>query len=167
MKKNHPTYHKGFTLIELLVVVAIIALLAATILASLGSARTKAKDARTQSELASMRAQAELYNSDHSFSYGSVTGTASLATCTLASTLFDTSSAVPNTVAKLMTDVLANASGAPTTPDVTCANTSTTWVVAAKLQAGTYSCVDSNGISKVYASTYASSSAVVSGGHCL
>jgi prepilin-type N-terminal cleavage/methylation domain-containing protein len=54
------TQHKGFTLIELLVVVAIIGLLAATILASLGQARAKAKLARAQSEVSSMRAAAEL-----------------------------------------------------------------------------------------------------------
>ncbi len=63
-QKNSETQygaHKGFTLIELLVVVAIIALLAATILASLGSARTRARAARIQSEVSSMRAAAELY----------------------------------------------------------------------------------------------------------
>jgi prepilin-type N-terminal cleavage/methylation domain-containing protein len=56
---------KGFTLIELLVVVAIIGLLAATILASLGSARSKARLARAQSEISSMRAAAELYYSEN------------------------------------------------------------------------------------------------------
>ena len=52
--------NKGFTLIELLVVVAIIGLLAATILASLGTARARARSARVQSEVSSMRAAAEL-----------------------------------------------------------------------------------------------------------
>ena len=57
MNKN-----KGFTLIELLVVIAIIGILASVVLASLSSARNKGKDAAVKSQLASMKAQAELYN---------------------------------------------------------------------------------------------------------
>lgn len=56
MNKN-----KGFTLIELLVVIAIIGILASVVLASLSSARDKGKDASVKSQLASMKAQAELY----------------------------------------------------------------------------------------------------------
>ncbi len=54
-------FKKGFTLIELLVVIAIIGILAAVVLASLSSSRTKSKDAKVQSQMLSFRDAAELY----------------------------------------------------------------------------------------------------------
>ncbi len=57
--------NKGFTLIELLVVIAIIGILATIVLTSLGSARTKAGDARAIAEVDQLRKALELYYSDH------------------------------------------------------------------------------------------------------
>ena len=61
MKNNN----KGFTLIELLVVIAIIGLLSSVVLASLNSARNKAKDAAVKSGVDQMRKLMELNISDY------------------------------------------------------------------------------------------------------
>ncbi len=76
MKKS---LQKGFTLIELLVVIAIIGILSSVVLASLTTARTKGKDAAVQSQLSSIRAQAELFYASNGNSYNS-TGSA-VSTC--------------------------------------------------------------------------------------
>jgi len=55
----------GFTLIELLVVIAVIGILAGVILASLNSARSKARDARRKSDLAQLVRAVELYRNDN------------------------------------------------------------------------------------------------------
>ena len=56
MNKNK----KGFTLIELLVVVAIIGILSGIVLTSLGTARTKARNASAIASMSAMRSEAEL-----------------------------------------------------------------------------------------------------------
>jgi prepilin-type N-terminal cleavage/methylation domain-containing protein len=53
----------GFTLIELLVVIAIIGLLSAIVLASLNTARIKARDAKRVSEMGQIQNAIELYYS--------------------------------------------------------------------------------------------------------
>ncbi|MBP6912375.1 MAG: prepilin-type N-terminal cleavage/methylation domain-containing protein [Candidatus Pacebacteria bacterium] len=61
--------NKGFTLIELLVVIAIIGILAAIVLASLNSARSKGGDSAVRSNIANIRGQAALYY-DTNITYG-------------------------------------------------------------------------------------------------
>jgi len=61
MFKIHKKTKKGFTLIELLVVVSIISLLSSIVLASLNTARAKARDARRKSDLNEIRTALEFY----------------------------------------------------------------------------------------------------------
>jgi len=70
---------QGFTLIELLVVIAIIGILSSVVLASLNSARTKARDAKRVSDIKQLQLALEMYYDDNS-NYPTAISTANLVT---------------------------------------------------------------------------------------
>jgi prepilin-type N-terminal cleavage/methylation domain-containing protein len=143
--------NKGFTLIELLVVIAIIGILSSVVLASLTTARTRGQAASVQSQLSNMRAQAELFYSTNSNTYGTFTE----GDCTTAagSSLFNSTNS--NNLGALM----AGVSGVVTAAKTSCAAGGTTWAAAAldpSVSAGTQAfCVDSTGVSKTLTLTTA------------
>lgn len=59
--------NKGFTLIELLVVIAIIGVLSSVVLASLNTARMKARDARRLAEIQQLQLALDLYYDEHEY----------------------------------------------------------------------------------------------------
>ncbi len=71
---------KGFTLIELLVVIAIIGILSSVVLASLNSARKKARDIRRMSDIAQLQKALEFYY-DANNSYPNVSQSADHPNC--------------------------------------------------------------------------------------
>jgi prepilin-type N-terminal cleavage/methylation domain-containing protein len=73
MEGTHQDF-RGFTLIELLVVIAIIGILSSVVLASLNTARAKARDATRLQDASEVQKALELYASDHGGKYPSTGG---------------------------------------------------------------------------------------------
>ncbi len=150
--KTH-TNQTGFTLIELLISIAIIGILASIVLSSLNTARDKAADVTIKSNLAGMRAQAQLYYEEHTGTYD-VSSTPVHNVCLDTDGVYNLLSAASITVAA--TAVITNGNQSDTTAN--CNVTGDAWIVQVPLKQQNqvndssgvdFYCVDSQGSSKI------------------
>ena len=155
MQKN-----KGFTLIELLVVIAIIGILSSVVLASLNTARAKGADAAIKSNLANLRAQAEIYYDGNSSNYGTATiaAAATTAACSTANTLFGTAS-TPSLNAGIVAASSAGSQATCAVGKLATDTNATSWAVSVPLKTSGSWCVDSTGASKASTATGGGASA--------
>lgn len=134
------TLERGFTLIELLVVIAIIGILAATVLASLGSARSSGADASIKGSVNSAKAQAEIFY---------VANNAYQGVCASSTGLLGLRTAVDGNI-NTATVKTPDAIGAQTPADIACNDTDAGWALSSPMNvttSGAYFCADSTGYS--------------------
>jgi prepilin-type N-terminal cleavage/methylation domain-containing protein len=139
----------GFTLIEILVTVAIIAILATVVLASLGAARSRGNDSAIQSNLRNAVGQGEIFWNTNTVNPNSYIGV-----CTNGGVGSPAVNGVGNAVltAANLDGLSSYAIGAiGTTSTATCNNNASAWAAEAPLTsygANQMWCVDSTGKSK-------------------
>ncbi|HUY62403.1 MAG TPA: type II secretion system protein [Candidatus Paceibacterota bacterium] len=131
---------RGFTLIELLVVIAIIGILSAVVLASLNTAREKGNDAAVQSNLSTIRSQAEIYFDGNGYHYGTNASTES--NCAAADNMFSDPT-IHSAIAS------ADAANGPGSIVCNVSANGTAYAVSAELTATSNSwCIDSESVGK-------------------
>jgi prepilin-type N-terminal cleavage/methylation domain-containing protein len=133
---------RGFTLMELMIVVAVIGILAATVVASLSGARGKGNDAGVKADLGTIQVQGTLY-----YSIANTYGPDNIGTdasCSAEGTVFhDTSTSVDDIILSAVADAQKDANGGGA--NVLCHSTERAFLMAAKVSSGNYWCVDSIG----------------------
>lgn len=129
----------GFTLVELLVVIAIIGILTSVVLVSVSTVNKRGQDTAVQSDLSGIRAQAQLYYSTYS-GYVAAPPLGSAGTCATAGTVFT------EPRVKQQIDAAEKTNGGRTVVCNVSADGADYAVSSELSTAGTYYCVDSNGV---------------------